>query len=177
MQQPLWRERFYLDAPPAQLWRGRRMILYSVFLLMLGLGLIAGYAFYAREWLRNSPTSAAWMTKACAYIDCQIKYRRDVGRVKIIDRNIYSRPDRPNTLFITATVVNKAPFAQPYPLMQLSLTNLQGTVIATRRFNPREYVSPPSAARALMTPNNPIKVRAAIQDPGVDAVAFEFAFL
>jgi predicted Zn finger-like uncharacterized protein len=167
---------YYLNPldPPRS--RPRKALYGSIVLLMLVL-LTAGYLYYERDRLTGYPIVAAWLTTACEYLGCVVEPRRDVTRIEIIDRNVFTHPDRPDALVITLTLVNKAPFPQPYPLVQVSFTNLQGTVVATRRFKPDEYLLSTPDAAALMATGAPVRVSVEIPDPGVDATAFEFAFL
>jgi predicted Zn finger-like uncharacterized protein len=139
-------EEYYVN-PLIQPHRARRTTLYaSLALLMLLLLLTGGYVYGVRERLLDFPTLTTWISTACTLVGCKVEPPRDTDRIAIIGRNVYAPPDRQNILTITATLVNKASFAQPYPLMQVSFTNLQGTVLATRRFSPREYLSPPPDA-------------------------------
>ncbi len=166
---------YYLD-PPDHPPRGRRGILYGgILLLALGPLLTAGYAYYYRERLANYPLLVNWIRKACEYVACEMRPRRDVEHIQIIKRSVHTHPARPDALMITATLVNKAPFPQPYPLMQVSFTNLQGTIVAAHRFKPEEYLMRRPDPAALMTPDAPVRASVQVPDPGVNATAFEFA--
>jgi predicted Zn finger-like uncharacterized protein len=168
----------YYLSPPGHPRRSRRIIRYgSITLLILILLLTAQYVYNEREHLTDYPTLSGWMTKTCEYIGCEVTPRRDVDHIEIIGRNVYSHPDRPDTLRISATLVNKAPFPQSYPLTQVSFTNLQGTVVAARRFKPSEYLSSMPKTGAMMPSGTPVKARMEVPDPGMDATAFEFAFI
>jgi predicted Zn finger-like uncharacterized protein len=138
--------------------------------------LLAGYVYHERERLTTSPMVTDWMTSACRYIGCEVSPRRAPDQIEIVDRDVTSSPARRDTLRVTATLVNKAQRAQPYPRMRVALTNLQGTVVAVNRFEPADYLPPDIRPDALMTPNERIDIRVEVPDPGVNAVAFEFSF-
>lgn len=138
--------------------------------------LLAGYAYLERERLARQPVFADWMTRACRYIGCEAPAFRAPEQITIIDRNIASRPTRRDTLLVTATLINEAPRAQPYPRMRVSLTDLQGTVMAVNRFEPADYLPRGVSPEAPMPRARNVDIRVEIPDPGVEAVAFEFSF-
>jgi hypothetical protein len=78
---------------------------------------------------------------------------------------------------ITATLVNTAPHPQPFPLVELTLSDLQGQIVALRRFRPAEYLSAQETAQNPMEPGVPAALKLEIRDPGSHALAFEFDFL
>lgn len=154
----------------------RRAGRYAMIGVIVSILLLAGYAYHERERLATAPMVTDWLTLACGYIGCKVPAYRAPEQIKIVDRDVASRPTRRDTLQVSAILVNKAPRAQPYPRMRVSLTNLQGTVVAVNRFDPQDYLPPATRPNALMTPGERIDIRVEVPDPGVDAVAFEFAF-
>jgi len=46
-----------------------------------------------------------------------------------------------NVLRIRVVMVNRASFPQPYPLMEVSLTDSNGLLLARRQFTPRQYLA------------------------------------
>ena len=63
-----------------------------------------------------------------------------------------------NLLVLTATVRNRANFAQAYPALELSLTDALDTAIARRVFLPSEYLSPKTPIDQPFAPNTDISV-------------------
>ncbi len=161
--------------PPTKPYQSRRLLRAGMVVLSLALALAAAWLYSARDFVVENPVVAEWANIVCPLIGCKLRPRQDLNRIEIIGRNVFTPPGRANVLRITATLANKAPFAQPYPLLQVSFTNLQGTVVATHRFTPREYL-PGTDAAAFMAPNVPIKASVEIPDPGTNAAAYEFAF-
>jgi hypothetical protein len=137
----------------------------------------AAYLYHERARLYEYPWLADWVVRTCAYLGCEVPPQRALDRIRLVERKVYSLPQRPGVVMVTATLVNRAPFAQPYPLMQLSFTDLQGRVVASHRLAPHQYLRRAPAAGALMPPNAHIAVQAEMPDPGKAATAFQFAFL
>ena len=78
---------------------------------------------------------------------------------------------------ITAVIVNQAAFAQRFPVLQISFTNLVGDVIMARRFSPAEYLNTGSENIDDMQPGLPIQITLEVVDPGPTATAYEFSFI
>lgn len=117
-----------------------------------------------------------WLDSACAAIGCQLPLRRDVGALSLLSRDIRPHPSVENALIISATVRNDAAFAQPYPLVDITLSDLDEQRIAMRRFSPREYLGDTRAAERGLDAGASTALVFEIADPGRNAVAFEFKF-
>jgi predicted Zn finger-like uncharacterized protein len=145
-------------------------------LTMMSLLLVGQYIYFHRNEHASNPTLATFLTTACKWLNCTLEPFRDIDQIDLINRNVYSHPNVSNALVITATLVNHAPLPQPYPLIQVSLTNLQGQTIAARRFQPNEYLNQPHNPDAMMQPGKPVHVSVEVADPGERTLAFEFEF-
>ncbi len=82
----------------------------------------------------------------------------------------------PGALIISATVRNDAEVAEAFPVVEITLSDLDETRIAMRRFQPREYVSDPRNIAAGLAPGATTALVFEVADPGKNAVAFEFKF-
>ena len=78
---------------------------------------------------------------------------------------------------IKATLTNSAPYRQPYPKVRFTLFNVNGQTIATRVFQPAEYLGRPVGAGARLRPKTAFQVELDVLAPGEAAVSFEFQFL
>lgn len=143
--------------------------------LILALGL--QYVYAERRELYRYPELQPWLGRFCGLTGCDLPPRRDTSRIELLNRNVYSHPNIGDALMITATLVNTAPHPQPFPLVELSLSDLQGQVVAMRRFRPREYLSDRNMGDQPMEPGVPTALTLEIRDPGSHALAFEFDFL
>ena len=78
-------------------------------------------------------------------------------------------------LLVTLSFRNDARWAQPWPLMEIALHDLDGQALGLRRFAPAEYLGSPPA-QALVAPGQSASATLEILDPGKRAVAFTFDF-
>lgn len=117
-----------------------------------------------------------WLDSACARVGCRLPLRRDVAALSLLSRDIRPHPSVENALIISATVRNDADFAQPYPLVDIILSDLDEQRIAMRRFPPREYLGDTRAIEHGLDAGASAALVFEIADPGRNAVAFEFRF-
>jgi hypothetical protein len=101
---------------------------------------------------------------------------RDTSSIELVSREMLSHPLRPRVLLLNATIVNRAPKAQPYPDVQVRLFGIDNTVISERRFRPTDYLTSTSAMRDGMTPEAYLRFTLEMLDPGDKAVGFELEF-
>ncbi|HTE39984.1 MAG TPA: zinc-ribbon and DUF3426 domain-containing protein [Steroidobacteraceae bacterium] len=76
-----------------------------------------------------------------------------------------------DTLRVRASVTNTAAFAQPFPLIKLSLEDRWGGAVGLRAFKPEEYL--PTASDRMMAPRQRANAEILLVDPGADAVGFQ----
>ncbi len=75
-------------------------------------------------------------------------------------------------LVVHATVTNRAGFEQPYPVLRLQFEDRFGSLIATRDFEPADYLKDPAQAGRLMTPGVSSEAELVLADPGAEAVGY-----
>ena len=164
-------------AAPQRRASAKATVLWSLLALALIVLLGGQYIWAERERLYAYPELQPWVQRYCDVLGCRLPPRRDLADIELLSRNVFSHPNVPDALMITATLVNQAPFPQPYPDLELSLADLQGHPVAKRRFHPDEYLQRELPPDALMEPGVPVVVSLEILDPGSHALAFEFEFL
>lgn len=144
------------------------------FVLLLLLG---GEIAWAKRslWLDDSGMRPV-LEDVCASLHCQLPLRRDDSLLQLASRDIRPHPSVAGALIISATLQNVADFAQPFPTVEITLSNLDEQRIAMRRFRPDEYVSDARSLARGLAPQAKAALVFEVADPGKDAVAFEFSF-
>lgn len=112
----------------------------------------------------------------CRASGCQVPPRQALDQLRLASRDVRAHPSVPGALIIGATLVNEAEFTQPYPVLEISLGNLEGDQVAFRRFRPSAYVPESVDLERGMAPGSRVQVSLEVVDPGEAAVAFRFAF-
>jgi predicted Zn finger-like uncharacterized protein len=143
----------------------------SVLLMLL---IVLQVAYFTRDELAKDPMLRPWLEQMCEFADCTLAQAYDIQQIEIIGRDVRTHPTAHKALIASTTIINNARFAQPYPLLTLVFSDINGVLLAQRRFMPREYLSRDIDISAGMTPNLPIQIELELADPGKAAVNYEF---
>ncbi|MBJ9974728.1 zinc-ribbon domain-containing protein [Pseudomonas sp. S75] len=159
---------------PAPNWRKR--LLWGA-LALLAAGLLAfQYLYYHFDEMVRHDRYRPLFQQLCPTLGCQVPTRVDVARIKSSNLVVRSHPDFKGALIVDAIIYNRAPFSQPFPLLELRFADLNGQLIASRRFKPSEYLSGELAGRGEMPSQTPIHIALDILDPGPKAVNYSLSF-
>jgi predicted Zn finger-like uncharacterized protein len=134
-------------------------------------------AYAGRAQLLAEPELRPLLGEACRILDCRLPPHRDLSQLALLARDIRPHPSVRRALIISATLANRAPHAQPYPIVEIDLADADQNRIAMRRFQPEEYVSDREALKHGMDAGAATELHFEVADPGKSAVAFEFSFL
>ena len=149
-------------------------VAWSLGTLLLSLFLIGqGAYFYRNELARSVPLARPWLEHACAYAGCSLQPAQDVNQIELLDAQVAPSAEYEDVLSIRASLVNHARYAQPYPLMEVSLLDSNGVTLSRRSFKPEQYLEGAQRARTGMVPER--AVAAALQITSLDkrAVGYE----
>ncbi len=143
--------------------------------LLLSL-LLAQLAWVQRDALIRNPAVGGWLRSSCAVLHCRLPLVSAPTRLRLLASNVQANPGVPDSLMISASVRNEASFAQPYPVVTITLSDAQGQRLAMRRLQPWEYLDDRAILRRGLAPSATTVLLLEVEDPGDKAVAFEFAF-
>lgn len=177
VEQPLEIEdeplRLQSDRHAGMTWRS---LLLGVLTLIAALGLLAQYVVYHFDELARQETYRPWFETICPTLGCDVPARVDIGQIKSSNLVVRSHPEFAGALTVDAILYNRAPFAQPFPLLELRFADINGTLVASRQFKPAEYLAGELAGETLMPPQVPIHIALDILDPGKNAVNYSLSF-
>jgi predicted Zn finger-like uncharacterized protein len=146
--------------------------------VLLLAGLALQYAWFKPAGLLAAyPQARAWLEALCTRTGCSLPDRRDPSKIQMLARDVRVHPGYEGALLVSATLVNVAPHAQPYPLMQFNVFNVNGQTIASRVFEPKEFLSADVNADGEMSPRKPLQIAIEMIAPEEAAVSYEFRFL
>ncbi len=97
-------------------------------------------------------------------------------KIQMLNHNVFAHPIDQGVLLISASIENIADFDQPFPVLEVRLTNSKSELVALRRFTPEEYLDNFSTNK-LLAKNQATSIKLKIQDPGNQATRFQFDFL
>jgi hypothetical protein len=158
-QEPLLED--FLTEPP------RRRRLASAAWTLLALVALAALGFQAAVRFRAelavlAPQARGALEAACRVARCELRLPRRVEFVTIESSELQADPRRENVIELDAVIRNRAPFAQEYPSLELTLTDDADNPVVRRVLSPREYLGPaaaPLAAGMGAQSETPVRMR------------------
>ncbi|MES1189756.1 MAG: zinc-ribbon and DUF3426 domain-containing protein [Steroidobacter sp.] len=139
-------------------------------MLLLAVQVIHHY----RQTLVRHPGFGPALKSIYAMLGQKLEPRWELNAYSIKQWGIVSDPQETGVLRVRASITNNAPFAQPYPLLKLTLEDRFGTHLGMRAFKPAEYLPNAASASHLLESGMAANVDLAIVDPGEEAVGFQF---
>ena len=165
-------------APIEVNWQPKRHNRVPAWLWALGavallLALVAQTAYFQFDSLSKREPWRSLYAQACPIVGCKLPPQVDINAIHTANLVVRSHPQIPGALAVEAVLLNRAPFDQPFPNLQLRFTDLKNSPVASRRFSPRDYLRGELSGRRLMPTGNPVHIALDIVDPGSDAVNYE----
>lgn len=133
----------------------KNVLLMSLLVLLLAL-LIAQLLYHYRSFFTGEP-------------------QHQPEKIQMLNHNVFAHPNEAGVLLISGSFENTAEKAQPYPILEVKLTNSQSQVVALRRFKPEEYLEKYNPDQLLPVKQS-TRLKLKIKDPGNKATRFQFNF-
>jgi predicted Zn finger-like uncharacterized protein len=143
---------------------------------LLLLALCAQVAWAKRDFLISDATVGPVLRGACSSLGCRLPLVQDTSKLSLLARDVQAHPSVPGALLITASLRNDADFAQPYPVVSVTLSDANGKRLAMRRVRPGEYLGDANVMQRGLAPSATAALMLEVEDPEGKAVAFEFGF-
>jgi predicted Zn finger-like uncharacterized protein len=133
--------------------------------------------FYGNNLVSWQPAIRPYLEPACEILRCNLHPRVDVGLIEITASSVAPHPKYSNALLLRTTMINRANFAQPYPLMEVTISNHRGKTIGRRVFGPEAYLAGESELPTTMIPNLIVRAKLEFTRPGARADGYEIRLL
>ena len=134
------------------------------------------HLYYERLDYAQDPTWRPWIARLCAITGCEPEPLRIPDMIRLGTHTVQSHPRYQNSLLITATLKNEGEYAQPYPKVEFTMTDVQQRPVAARIFTPEQYLAGVIDKEGLFMSGTEAQLMLELSDPGSDAVGFEFHF-
>ncbi|SDK50015.1 DUF3426 domain-containing protein [Microbulbifer yueqingensis] len=175
------RERLISAIEPAPLevgWppNGRRRVpgwLWGLLALVLALALVVQLGYYRFDTFARQQPWRSLYAQLCPLLDCELPQLEDLRAIRTSNLVVRSHPDIEGALVVDAVLLNTADFPQPFPDLLLRFSDLKNQPVASRKFEPREYLQGELAGRSQMPPGSPVHIAIEIVDPGREAINYE----
>lgn len=128
--------------------------------VLLAFGLVTVQAAYLlrAELAVSQPELRPLLEEMCGLLDCDIPLPRKAELVSIEASALHPDPQRKIMLVLAATLKNRAPFAQDYPHLELTLTDTQDQPIVRKVLAPADYLAEGTDLRAGFAANGELAV-------------------
>ena len=126
-----------------------------------------------RDALASSPSLSAPIGRLYASFGVPLDPHWNLSAYDVRQQGAASDPGDNHVIRVRVSVANRAPSAQPVPLLRLTLLDRYGKPIAARDLTPAEYWPQGHPARAFLAHDERIDSEIAVRDPGADSASFE----
>lgn len=152
------------------------MLKWGALSLVAALALGTQYLLFHFHELARTPDWRPLYSGACNILGCQLPNPSDVAQLRGTNLVVRDHPSIAGALVVDAILFNRADYPQPFPVLELSFSTLNGRAVAARRFTPDEYRNGELEHLEQMPPNVPVHVSFEILDPGEKAVNYNLRF-
>ena len=145
---------------------------WAIGVALLMLTLVAQVVHARRAELLQKPAIGPLLAEAYSLVGMPLASPTDLSAYELRQWGAASDALQAGRLMLRASIVNRASYAQPYPLLRLALQDRFGTTVGMRDIEPADYL-PGAGAGKLLEPGQRADAEIRIVDPGKDAVGFE----
>ena len=157
--------------------RGLPTIVWALAALPLAAALLGQFAYFYRNELAQLPQLRPALSEFCRWVECELPPLTANLVPELLKTRIAPHPRYANVLRIHASMVNRTDAVQAPPLMEISLTDSAGHLLARRTFTPRQYLGSQAAASAPLSPNVVVNALLDVTNPDGKATGFEIRLI
>lgn len=147
-----------------------RLVTITAVLILMG-----QFAYFYRDELAHHAALRPILVQYCAIIGCRVQ-GPGIPPPELIASSVAMHPKYANALRIQVSMVNRTEMEQPYPLLEVSLTDIDGGLLARRIFTPKQYLET-SPTTAGMPPNVALDAVLDVTNVDMRAVGYEIQTL
>ncbi|MEO6422070.1 MAG: zinc-ribbon and DUF3426 domain-containing protein [Candidatus Nitrotoga sp.] len=128
--------------------------------LLLFIALLAQTTYFFRvELAAHLPGIKLALTSYCKLLNCNIPLPQKIDQVSIESSDLESDPKQASIITLNAILRNRAPYAQSYPNLELTLTSSMDEALARRVFSPAEYLKHNEDEKQGLLPNHEVGIK------------------
>ena len=141
----------------------------GILLAVLGLGLQAVVQLRV-ELAVLYPGIKPTLLAVCEALGCEVPLPQKIDLIGIETSDLHPDPGGDGRLQLVAGLRNRAPFAQPWPQLEITLTDMADQALVRRVFAPAEYL--PADAARFFAANFEQAIHLGLEAPGVPAAGY-----
>lgn len=140
--------------------------------VLAGLLALQAKAFYLDD-IAQRPALRPAGKLLCLAMRCELPTAVMFDEYQIEQTKIAFHPDAPAAIRISTSVRNGAKIEQPFPDLQLTLTDKTGKIVGRRNFRPAQYLGPTFRAEKKLAPESVTIIDLDLAEPAQNAIGFE----
>lgn len=130
----------------------------AAFVLLLVLFAQAAY-FFRVDLAARLPGLKHALAGYCKLLGCSVPLPQKPDLMSIESSDLEADPTHVNQITLNALLRNRAPYAQAFPNLELTLNDTQDKPLARRIFKPKDYLPPPENEQTGLLPNRELSVK------------------
>lgn len=141
--------------------------------LVLLLVTLLNFAYFFGSPLLKNPLIHEGLVRVGLQEEPLVAPRQEPGQVQLVSSDMRSHPSASDALRLNALITNRAAGQQAYPVLEVILLDSSGQALASRLFEPSEYLAKDADIGGGMSPQAHLPVVLDLVDPGQQVVGFE----
>jgi len=141
----------------------------------LGVLLLGQIVLAQREELAANARWRPLISGVCTVLRCQVPAWHEPTAFTMLQRSVQPKTGTRGVLHVNASFRNDAGWAQPWPTVLLTLSDMDGRQVGLRAFTPAEYRDRGDAGH--IAPGQSATIQLDVVEPAQQVVAFTFDFL
>jgi len=142
----------------------------ATLLLLLALQIVLA----KRDRLAENPAWRPLLSRLCVLASCRLRAWHQPEAFVPISQSVAADRTQSGVLRVLLSFRNDAPWPQPWPQIEIRLSDVNGEALGLRRFNPDEYLN--SGRSPDIKPGQTVSVEIALQETSGKAADFAFDF-
>lgn len=133
---------------------------WAIAAVLLAMLLVAQSAYFFRvELAARMPGLKPALVGSCRILRCTVPLPQKTDLMAIESSELEADPAHENQINLNALLRNRAPFAQAFPNLELTLNDSQDKPLARRILRPADYLPPQENEATGMLPNHELNLR------------------
>jgi len=142
--------------------------------VLLVIFLLGQFVFLFRvELAARLPGIKPALVAACDKLGCSVPLPNIIDDMSIETSDMQSDPAQPGVITLTVVLHNLADYAQAYPNLELTLTDMRDNPVGRRILMPKEYLKDPSDAETGLAGHRQNEIRLAIDATTLKPVGYQ----
>ena len=140
--------------------------------LLLILASLQSIYFMRTKLAAEYPQFKPFLVQACTYLNCKVALPQDLNLLVIDDSDMQEDENYQGVINFSSSLINNANYAQMYPNIELTLTNLDDQPVLRRLIKPAEYLQIKTDFSAGIGAHEEIRIKLAIHASDIPVAGY-----